>query len=209
MKITKKNSGGGPPNPPSITISLHTIILCIHEYINNKIKINHTAAPLTYILFAVVCKNMKKIENPVLPPFWTNQHSNPPTPCFLVFFFILLVKINIPALVNLKINFPAKFMLKINNLSRQKVQAPPPPSESNGRPLTWTSSKSSLLHLLWWQRRHVTSQFVIFTQFVIHNKLRLIATQFVIHRISNCVVRVTRFVIYYKLRQNFIIYNIE
>ena len=69
MKITKKNSGGGPPNPPSITISLHTIILCIHEYINNKIKINHTAAPLTYILFAVVCKNMKKIENPVLPPF--------------------------------------------------------------------------------------------------------------------------------------------
>ena len=32
-----------------------------------------------------------------------------------------------------------------------------------------------------------------------------IATQFVIHRISNCVVMTTRFVMYYKLRQNFII----
>ena len=51
----------------------------------------------------------------------------------------------------------------------------------------------------------VTLQFVIITQFVIHNKLRWIATQFVIHRISNCVVMATRFVMYYKLRQNFII----
>ena len=55
------------------------------------------------------------------------------------------------------------------------------------------------------QRRCVTLQFVIITQFVIHYKLRWIATQFVIHRISNCVVRATRFVMYYKLRQNFII----
>ena len=30
MKITKKLSGGGPPEPPSITIILHTIILFIH-----------------------------------------------------------------------------------------------------------------------------------------------------------------------------------
>ena len=52
---------------------------------------------------------------------------------------------------------------------------------------------------------YVTLQFVIITQFVIHYKLRWIATQFVIHRISNCVVRVTQFVMYYKLRQNFII----
>ena len=51
----------------------------------------------------------------------------------------------------------------------------------------------------------VTLQFVIITQFVIHYKLRWIATQFVIHRISNCVVRATRFVMYYKLHQNFII----
>ena len=51
----------------------------------------------------------------------------------------------------------------------------------------------------------VTLQFVIITQFVIHYKLRWIATQFVIHRISNCVVTATRFVMYYKLRQNFII----
>ena len=51
----------------------------------------------------------------------------------------------------------------------------------------------------------VTLQFVIITQFVIHYKLRWIATQFVIHHISNCVVMATRFVMYYKLRQNFII----
>ena len=51
----------------------------------------------------------------------------------------------------------------------------------------------------------VTLQFVIITQFVINYKLRWIATQFVIHRISNCVVMATRFVMYYKLRQNFII----
>ena len=51
----------------------------------------------------------------------------------------------------------------------------------------------------------VTLQFVIITQFVINYKLRWIATQFVIHRISNCVVMTTRFVMYYKLRQNFII----
>ena len=50
-----------------------------------------------------------------------------------------------------------------------------------------------------------TLQFVIITQFVINYKLRWIATQFVIHRISNCVVMATRFVMYYKLRQNFII----
>ena len=53
--------------------------------------------------------------------------------------------------------------------------------------------------------RVVTLQFVIITQFVINYKLRRIATQFVIHRISNCVVMATRFVMYYKLRQNFII----
>ena len=52
---------------------------------------------------------------------------------------------------------------------------------------------------------NVTLQFVIITQFVINYKLRWIATQFVIHRISNCVVMATRFVMYYKLRQNFII----
>ena len=51
----------------------------------------------------------------------------------------------------------------------------------------------------------VTLQFVIITQFVIHYKLRWIATQFVIPSISNCVARATRFVMYYKLRQNFII----
>ena len=59
------------------------------------------------------------------------------------------------------------------------------------------------------QRGYVTLQFVMITQFVIHYKLRWIATQFVIHRISNCVVRATRFVMYYKLRQNFIISNIK
>ena len=53
----------------------------------------------------------------------------------------------------------------------------------------------------------VTLQFVIITQFVINYKLRWIATQFVIHRISNCVVMATRFVMYYKLRQNFIIFK--
>ena len=53
--------------------------------------------------------------------------------------------------------------------------------------------------------RSVTLQFIIITQFVINYKLRWIATQFVIHRISNCVVMTTRFVMYYKLRQNFII----
>ena len=44
--------------------------------------------------------------------------------------------------------------------------------------------------------------------YAICNKLQtaLIATQFVIHRISNCVVMATRFVMYYKLRQNFIIF---
>ena len=52
---------------------------------------------------------------------------------------------------------------------------------------------------------YVTLQFVIISQFVINYKLRWIATQFVIHRISNCVVMTTRFVMYYKLRQNFII----
>ena len=51
----------------------------------------------------------------------------------------------------------------------------------------------------------VTLQFVIIAQFVIHYKLRCIATQFVIQRISNCAVRATRFVMYYKLRHNFIV----
>ena len=46
------------------------------------------------------------------------------------------MKINILALVYLKINFPAKLMLKINNPSLQNFASPPPPSESNGRPLT-------------------------------------------------------------------------
>ena len=52
---------------------------------------------------------------------------------------------------------------------------------------------------------YVTLQFVIITQFVINYKLRWIATQFVIHRISNCVVMTTQFVMNYNLRQNFII----
>ena len=51
----------------------------------------------------------------------------------------------------------------------------------------------------------VTLHFVIITQFVIHYKLRWIATQFVTHRIANCIVMATQFVMYYKLRQNFII----
>ena len=53
----------------------------------------------------------------------------------------------------------------------------------------------------------VTLHFVIATQFVIYYKLRCIATQFVIHRISNWVATTTRFVIHYKLRQNFIIWK--
>ena len=77
------------------------------------------------------------------------------------------------------------------NLSRRWGEDREKPRDE---PPVWTSP-----------RLGVTLQFVIITQFVIHYKLRWIATQFVIHRISNCVVKATRFVMYYKLRQNFII----
>ena len=68
-----------------------------------------------------------------------------------------------------------------------------------------SEEKSKMSQPIRGQGGHVTLQFVIITQFVINYKLRWIATQFVIHRISNCVVMTTRFVMYYKLRQNFII----
>ena len=83
------------------------------------------------------------------------------------------------------------------------------PFDILGGGLGFFSKKNSFLWF--WLKKNillsgtVTLQFVIITQFVIHYKLRWITTQFVIHRISNCVVRATRFVMYYKLRQNFII----
>ena len=81
---------------------------------------NHTAAPLTYTLYAEVCKNMKKKSYgnscPISLPNQSTFH--PPPLCFVFFFFgggggcllfkiILRVKINtcIPALVYMKINY--------------------------------------------------------------------------------------------------------
>ena len=72
--------------------------------------------------------------------------------------------------------------------------------------LYFTLNKS-LLNMLqsYCSSTHVTLHFVIITHFVIHYKLRWISTQFVIHRISNWVTRATLFVIYYNMRQHFII----
>ena len=90
----------------------------------------------------VVCKTWKARSCPlyltlVLPPT-----PSPASIFFFVFFFfgllfkkLLRLKINILSSIYPEINFPAGPVMKINNLSRPKVPAPPP-SESNGRPLT-------------------------------------------------------------------------
>ena len=78
-------------------------------------------------------------------PLYLTLALTPPPLFFLlllliIFFFfcffknLLRLKINILSSVYPEINFPAEHVMKINNLSRPKV--PPPPSESNGRPLT-------------------------------------------------------------------------
>ena len=73
----------------------------------------------------LVCKNILKnhIENPALPPFWTNI-SNPPSGFFflsLFFKFLLRMKMIILTMIYLEINFPAELMLKINNLFRTNL----------------------------------------------------------------------------------------
>ena len=115
MKITKNNSGGGVPIPPSITILL-VIIIYMHMHIKNL----------------VVCKNKKKIPwkilswswHPSEPTFWPPPLSLGDFFCvcfFFVFFWfffcffkiLLRIKINSLALVYMKINFLVELMLKI------------------------------------------------------------------------------------------------
>ena len=91
---------------------------------------------------------MQNVESRVLPPLFNPRTTPPPPPIFFFFFFFFFfcflknwfwLQINILSSIYLEINFPAEPVMKINNLSRPKVPAPPPPSESNGRPLTnWT-----------------------------------------------------------------------
>ena len=73
------------------------------------------------------------IESQVLPPL-LNPRTDTPIFCLLLK-DLLRLKINILSSIYPEINFPAESVMTINNLSRPKVPAPPP-SGSNGRPLT-------------------------------------------------------------------------
>ena len=84
------------------------------------------------------------MESQFLPPL-LNPRTNPPPPFFFALKKMLWLKINILSSIYPEINFPAKPVMKINNLSRPKVPAPPPPSESNGRPLIVRGHKTKTL----------------------------------------------------------------
>ena len=74
------------------------------------------------------------MESQFLPPL-----LNPRTTTPSLFFCFLKKNVAVEnkySVLDLPENFPAEPVMKINNLSRPKVPAPPPPSESNGRPLT-------------------------------------------------------------------------
>ena len=83
-------------------------------------------------------KYKNHLENPVLPPFWTNIMN--PHLFFggLLFQNLVASEMNILTLVYLKINFPAELTLKSNNLP-PKIATP---SESNGRPVSPTEMAS-------------------------------------------------------------------
>ena len=109
---------------------------------------------------------MQNMESQVLPPLLNPRTTpTPPPPPFFFFFCflknLLRLKINILSSIYPEINFPAEPVMKINNLSRPKV--PGPPSESNGRPLTfslwiisWVKLKYFLKTVIWEFRLQTT-----------------------------------------------------
>ena len=118
---------GEDPRPPSITIVLNNIMLCIH--INNQIKFKHAANPFTNILYAHAhtSSQQNKITRNSCPASPLNQTFLPSPPWFFFLWslkFSLRLKIYILALVYLKMNFPAEPMLRMNNPSRQNFPVP-------------------------------------------------------------------------------------
>ena len=90
MKITNFFLGKGPQT--SFNKNYFTYFyIHVHIDINNQIKINQNAAPLTYTLNAVVCKNMnKKSYGKSCPASLLNQSTfrSPPYYFFFKFFFV-------------------------------------------------------------------------------------------------------------------------
>ena len=135
MNTAEKNSGEDPQIPfkQNSFRSYHT-----HKYWKNHYQ--NIPATKYVILRASNLQNvMQNIESHVLPPL-LNPRANPPPPpprnppVFLCFFKNLLrLKINILSSVYPEINFLAEPVMKINNLL---PAPPPPPSGSNGRPLS-------------------------------------------------------------------------
>ena len=102
-----------------------------HNISATKYAILHASS-----LCKTLCKTWKAMSCPLYLAL-----ALPPPPSHIFFFFcflknLLRLKINILSSIYPVINFPAEPVMKINNLSRPKVPAPPPPSESNGRPLS-------------------------------------------------------------------------
>ena len=122
MNTAKKNSGGGPLDPP-----LNTTVLDPNIHINTeKINIKTFKQLNTLYYMQVVCKTLCKTWKARSCPLYLTLAL--PPPFFFFFFFIknlLRLKINILSSIYPEINFPAEPMMKINNLSRPKVPGPP------------------------------------------------------------------------------------
>ena len=88
-KITIIFLGADPQSPlQSWLFYILLCYICIHIKYILIIKQNSIIQPLNLQIHYLQRKK-NRMKNPVLPPFWTNQHSDPPPPPF-GFFFLLL-----------------------------------------------------------------------------------------------------------------------
>ena len=126
---TAKQTSGGEPHRPSPFKHNSFRSYYTHKYWKNQYQ-NIPATKYT-ILHASSLHNVmqnQEMESQVLPPL-LNPSTSPP-PLFFFFCFLknllLRLKINILSSIYTEINFPDEPVIKINNLSRPKVQPPPP-----------------------------------------------------------------------------------